>query len=461
MSVRLLGTGAADGWPQAFCRCASCRAEREAGRVRAQTSALIDDTVLLDCGPTTPEAAVRAGVDLVGVRLVLLTHQHSDHLSPAVLLHRHWVSTAPLTVAGPPDVIAAARAWLPADAPVTWVAVAPGEEHTLEGYDVRVLASSHRTGLGQPGVADAVLYDVTSPSGERVLFATDTGALPTATLEAAGGRAYAVVLLEQTFGDRDDLAGTGHLALSSFAEQVRRLREVGAITDATDVVAVHLSHHNPPTPELARRLGAYGARVVDDGTVLAATSPAPAGRRTLVIGGARSGKSSEAERLLLAAPAVTYVATSYPRSDDPEWVERVRLHVERRPQHWQTLESLDLVDLLASPGGDAGAEEAALLIDCLTLWLTRIIDRHAAWEPEAEDHQAAWQGVEDDIAALLTAWRTTDRRVVAVTNEVGQGVVPATASGRMFRDAMGRLNAALARETEDVRWCVAGRVVRL
>lgn len=457
VSVRLLGTGAADGWPQAFCRCASCGAERAAGRVRGQTAALLDGTVLLDCGPSTPEAATRAGVDLAGVRLLLVTHQHSDHLSPAALMHRGWVTAAPLTVAGPPDAVAAARAWLPEDAPVTWLPVAPGERHALLGYDVRVLAAAHTTGLGAPGSTEAVLWDVTTPDGTRVLHATDTGPLPAATVTAVEGAAYDVVLLEETFGDRGDLAGEQHLALASFADQVRRLREVGAVTDTTDVVAVHLSHHNPPTPELARRLAAVGARVVDDGTELVpgTVTPRPGGR-TLVLGGARSGKSVEAERLVAGEPRVAYVATSGRRDGDAEWAERVALHVERRPPHWRTVETLDLVALLAA---DVPGE--ALLVDCLTLWLTGVIDRYGAWEPAAPDHAAAWAAVESEVAALLDAWRSTSRRVVAVSNEVGQGIVPATASGRLFRDAMGRLNAAVAAATEDVRWCVAGRVVTL
>lgn len=461
MSVRLLGTGAADGWPQAFCRCASCGAERAAGRVRGQTAALLDGAVLLDCGPGTPEAATRAGTDLAGVRLLLVTHQHSDHLSPAALMHRGWVTDAPLTVAGPPDAIAAARAWLPDDAPVTWLPVAPGERHTLLGYDVRVLAAAHRTGLGDPGAVEAVLWDVTTPTGTRVLHATDTGPLPAATITAVEGAAYDVVLLEETFGDRVDLAGEQHLALATFAEQVRRLRAVGAVTDTTDVVAVHLSHHNPPTPELARRLAAVGARVVDDGTELVpgTVTPRPGGR-TLVLGGARSGKSVEAERLVAGEPQVAYVATSGRRDGDAEWAERVALHVERRPAHWRTVETLDLVGLLADEARD-GAPGEALLVDCLTLWLTGVIDRYGAWEPSAPDHADAWAAVEAEVAALLEAWRTTSRRVVAVSNEVGQGIVPATASGRLFRDAMGRLNAAVAAATEDVRWCVAGRVVSL
>jgi adenosylcobinamide kinase / adenosylcobinamide-phosphate guanylyltransferase len=99
-------------------------------------------------------------------------------------------------------------------------------------------------------------------------------------------------------------------------------------------------------------------------------------------------------------------------------------------------------------------------VDCLTLWLTRVLDAHDAWD------DVTWSGtgetaVHAEMEALATAWRTTNRRVVAVTNEVGQGVVPDSAAGRRFRDLMGRLNTRLAAETEDVRWCVAGRVMVL
>ena len=66
----------------------------------------------------------------------------------------------------------------------------------------------------------------------------------------------------------------------------------------------------------------------------------------------------------------------------------------------------------------------------------------------------------DEVDRLVEAWRTTGRRVVAVSNEVGQGVVPGTAAGRRFRDLMGVLNARLAAHTEDVRWCLAGQVAR-
>jgi adenosylcobinamide kinase / adenosylcobinamide-phosphate guanylyltransferase len=445
VNLTLLGTGSADGWPNPHCACASCTSTRSAGLLRGQTAALLDESLLLDCGPETPQAAQRAGVDLTRLRHVLLTHAHPDHCAPAFLLFRSWVSQAPLDVLGPPDVIEQARMWVAPESSVRFVTVAAGDRATLGDYEVRVLASRH----GPEGTC--VLYDVNAPDG-RLLYATDTGPLPECTLETVRGAGFDVVLLEETFGDHTG-HGTDHLDLATFPEQLRRLRAVGAVTADTDVVAVHLSHRNPPTPELSRRLAAWGARAVEDGTTLGSRPPAGLGGRTLVIGGARSGKSTEAERILAADEDVTYVATAYPAEHDPEWAERVRLHRSRRPPHWSTTETVDLVPLLRSSHGP-------LLIDCLTLWLTRVMDRHQAWDDDA------WSGygekaVAEEIEALVEAWRATNRRVVAVSNEVGQGVVPETAAGRRFRDQMGRLNARLSAETEDVRWCVAGRVVPL
>lgn len=445
MNLTLLGTGSADGWPNPHCRCASCTTARSAGALRGQTSALLDGELLLDCGPEAPQAAQRSGLDLTGLRHVLLTHVHPDHCAPAFLLYRSWVRSELLDVLGPPEVVRQARMWVAPDSPVRFLEVAAGESHRVGHYHVRVHEARH----GADG--SCVLYDVTGPAG-RVLYATDTGPLPAATVEAVRGAAFDVVLLEETFGDHLT-HGTDHLDLRTFPEQLRRLRDVGAVAAHTDVVAVHLSHHNPPAAELTRRLAAWGARVVDDGTTLGERPEAHPPGRTLVIGGARSGKSSAAEQLLAAEHAVTYVATAYPADHDPEWSERVRLHRDRRPGHWTTVETLDLVPLL-----EAGGEP--LLVDCLTLWLTRLMDRHLAWD-EGTWTSTAEKSVHGEVDLLVEAWRTTARRVVAVTDEVGQGVVPQTSAGRRFRDEMGRLNARLAAETEDVLWCTAGRVTRL
>lgn len=173
----------------------------------------------------------------------------------------------------------------------------------------------------------------------------------------------------------------------------------------------------------------------------------------LILGGARSGKSVTAERLLAGRDQVDYVACGpLPSAADPDWAERVRQHQERRPAHWTTLETLDLESVLA------GTETAApVLIDCLSTWLAGVMEECGLWAgvPGADKNLA------ERVDGLLDAWRSTRRHVVAVSNEVGSGVVPATASGVRFRDELGVLNARVAAESEQVWLCVAGIAKRL
>jgi adenosylcobinamide kinase/adenosylcobinamide-phosphate guanylyltransferase len=228
------------------------------------------------------------------------------------------------------------------------------------------------------------------------------------------------------------------------------LRAAGAAGPETEVVAVGLTHRHRPEG-LAARLADCGVRVVPDGTTVPVPGcPIDPPRRTLVLGGARSGKSAEAERRLLAEPAVVYVATATPRLDDAEWRDRVRLHRERRPPGWRTEETLRVAELLSED------DQRPLLVDCLALWLTGVVDEAGAWED-----RSGLPRVRERVAELVGAWRRTRRRVVAVSAEVGSGVVPATASGRLFRDELGRLNTLLAAETERVVQVVAGRVIVL
>ncbi|WP_374209052.1 bifunctional adenosylcobinamide kinase/adenosylcobinamide-phosphate guanylyltransferase [Kitasatospora sp. A2-31] len=182
-------------------------------------------------------------------------------------------------------------------------------------------------------------------------------------------------------------------------------------------------------------------------------APDPALPRTLVLGGARSGKSTKAEQLLAAYPDVLYVATSGTRDGDTEWAQRVELHRERRPAGWRTAETCDLEAVLADT-----ADPAPVLIDCLALWLTAVMDECGAWE-DAVWTEGGEAAVQRRCAALAAAWAGTARRVVAVSNEVGMGVVPATAAGRRFRDTLGRLNMAVADASERVLLVVAGQVL--
>jgi adenosylcobinamide kinase/adenosylcobinamide-phosphate guanylyltransferase len=171
--------------------------------------------------------------------------------------------------------------------------------------------------------------------------------------------------------------------------------------------------------------------------------------RTLVLGGARSGKSAYAEALLAAEPDVTYVATAAARPDDLEWQERVRLHQLRRPAGWLTEEEADLPALLREASGP-------VLVDCVSLWLTGVLDTCDCW-----DDPTGLTKARDSYDELLAAWSATRARVVLVSSEVGWGVVPGTPSGRLFRDELGRLNAALAVAADEVLLVVAGLPLRL
>ena len=291
-------------------------------------------------------------------------------------------------------------------------------------------------------------WDITSPDGTRLLGAAGPEHVPE---PAADARPYDVVLL-------DLLARPAHLGW---------LRARGLVHARTAVVAAYADHRASSEPELARRCALWGAEVAVDGDIVRGPLPQP-GRpgaahpqRTLIIGGARSGKSREAELRLAGEPSVTYLAAG-PWADasggaqDAEWVARVAVHRAARPGWWPTRESLDIAGALREPGDQRGG---ALLIDGIGTWLAAIMDGAGAWtEPPAP---AALDRVADRTEELITAWRQASGPVVAVTDQVGEGLVPPYPAGRTFRDQLGWLNQRLAAESDLVLQVVAGRVLEL
>jgi len=450
MRIDLLGTGSADRWPNPWCRCPSCQWARESGSVRGRTSALVDRTLLIDPGPD----AGSGGVDLSEVRTVLITHDHPDHLDPAFLLAWSWASGPGLLVAGPAQAVERCREWVGPDAPVEFRVLAAGDDLVDEprgtprghasdgagGHHVRALSAAHSTSGGRGHDGTALLFEV-ADADAVLLYATDTAALPHDELSGQ----YDVVLLELTFGDVTD-HDSAHLDLPSFGHEVAQLRTGGHLAPGARVVAVHLSHHNPI--DLDRRLAAVGAEVLPDASTIHVGSIGhQVGRRLLVTGGARSGKSSYAEALIRGRSGVTYVATAPSYPQDPEWVERIAVHQRRRPEAWRLRETLDVADLLrrAQPA-------ETILVDCLTLWVTATVDRADAWQ----DATRAMGAVDTALGDLLGALRRTRADVVLVTNEVGSGIAPATASGRLFRDLLGRVNAEVAAACDDVQIVTSG-----
>jgi adenosylcobinamide kinase / adenosylcobinamide-phosphate guanylyltransferase len=177
------------------------------------------------------------------------------------------------------------------------------------------------------------------------------------------------------------------------------------------------------------------------------------GRRILITGGIRSGKSRYAETLLGDAAEVTYVAAG-PLPDpaaDAEWAARIADHRARRPAHWRTLETTDIVAALRTASG-------AILIDCLGTWLTAMIDRFGTWEQPL----ASWHGdFQDQVDGLVQAWQARTGLAIAVTNEVGWGLVSPYRSGRVFTELLGMVNQEMAATSDEVIMLVAGRPLRL
>lgn len=165
---------------------------------------------------------------------------------------------------------------------------------------------------------------------------------------------------------------------------------------------------------------------------------APLPRLTLVLGGARSGKSRHAERLIEASGLEpVYIATA--EALDGEMHERIDQHKARRGERWRTIEEpLALTKTLHS----VTAEGRALMVDCLTLWLTNLMVHERSIEAEID-------GLVDSLEALHGS-------AVFVSNEVGQGVMPTNAMARAFIDHAGRLHQRLAEQADQVLFMTAG-----
>ena len=304
-----------------------------------------------------------------------------------------------------------------------------------------------RLGLEGAEGADAGGYRILPVSGGWEVTAPDGGRLLYGGVPEEGAGAYDIAFL--------DLVGE--------PAQLGLLRARGLVTGDTVTVVAFADHRVWSEGELRRRCGFWRVMLAGDGDEVTTDRSAekridarPAPWRVLVLGGARSGKSEQAELRVAGEPDVTYVATgpgaALPISGggDPEWAARVAAHRARRPAWWRTAETTDLAGVLAGAPG-------TLLIDGIGTWLAAAMDECGAWDGSAQG-AARLAG---RIGGLVGAWRQTRARVVAVSDEAGLGVVPATPAGRLFRDELGRLNQMLAAESEEAELVVAGRVVPL
>ena len=174
-------------------------------------------------------------------------------------------------------------------------------------------------------------------------------------------------------------------------------------------------------------------------------------RTIFITGGARSGKSSFAEKKTLRfGTPLGYLATA--QTLDSEMDERVRHHRERRGSEWHTIEEpLDLTGAL----GRCDGQYKAILVDCLTLWLSNLLFKYENTEEDVEGR------INEEVELLKNTLQQMVTPVILVSNEVGQGIVPENALARMFRDIAGRTNQTLAAAADEVHVVISGIPLQL
>jgi adenosylcobinamide kinase/adenosylcobinamide-phosphate guanylyltransferase len=186
------------------------------------------------------------------------------------------------------------------------------------------------------------------------------------------------------------------------------------------------------------------------------------GYTTLVLGGARSGKSRWAEQLARrSGQPVLYIATA--TAGDAEMTARIAAHRSQRPTHWRTVEEPER--LLATIQDNALPGDT-VVVDCLTLWVSNVMLQMIDPDHEVDTVSAQpWATVEQalltEVQDLITLGRERGLRLILVSNEVGMGVVPATTLGRHFRDILGRINQVVAHQADATVLIIAGMLVDL
>ncbi len=278
MKITFLGTAAAEGYPDPFCRCDNCEGARKIGgrALRKRAAALVDDQLLIDFGPDLLPASQMHGIPLADIRWAAQTHAHDDHLFPDNFIYR----TDRCLAKGVHDIEYAVSPYVARtikDALVhhftsgddleknhfpsfrmdlviqrQWETVELGPYELLAipaihapGTEARILGIRRKSGLLHRG-------------GRSLLYATDTAPMPEGTWErvAEEGWTFNLVAMDCTHGTKQHSAV--HHSLASMQQERERMREAGVLTNDARFIAHHFTHHSTPLPDELDRLGREG-----------------------------------------------------------------------------------------------------------------------------------------------------------------------------------------------------------
>lgn len=272
MELTIFGTAAAEGWPAPFCRCPACNEARRRGgpNLRSRSGGLLDDDLKIDFSADTVMHLIRSGRDLTGVRTLLFTHQHSDHIVPSELA---WASgpftntppQEPIAVYGNAEVIAMLSQEFPNPAKANLALQAPLEPlvpvTTPSGDTILPLPADHAPG--------ALTLRITRASGKSIFWGHDSGLYPEATRAAlAAGSPLDIALFDCTYGGAPS-TNRGHMGVDGVIQMAAALRECGAASEKTKLIATHFSHNGGLThEELVEAFLPHGIAVAYDGIVV-------------------------------------------------------------------------------------------------------------------------------------------------------------------------------------------------
>lgn len=278
MKITFLGTAAAEGYPNPFCRCDNCEGARKVGgrALRKRASALIDDQLLIDFGPDLLPASQMHDVPLADIRYAAQTHAHDDHLFPDNFIYR----TDRCLAEGVHDIEYAVSPFVARTIKNALVhqfrsgddlgrnqfpsfrmeLVIHQQWETVElgPYELLAIPAVHAPGTEARilGIRrKAGLLHRTSPS---LLYATDTAPMPDGTWErvAQAGWAFDLVVMDCTHGTKQH--STVHHSLDSMLRERERMREAGVVRDGARFIAHHFTHHSTPLPDELDQLGQQG-----------------------------------------------------------------------------------------------------------------------------------------------------------------------------------------------------------
>lgn len=272
MRLTILGTAAAEGWPAPFCRCAPCEEARRRGgpNIRKRAGCLVDADLKIDFGPDTVAQTQQHGICLADVRVIVFSHQHSDHVVPSELA---WAAP-PFTNTPPaePITIFANAATLELLA-----AYYPEPEKKMLSFHLLEPLKPVTTPVGDTilplpaeHVQGALLLHITrARDGKTLFYGHDSGLYPEATLAAlADASPLDIATFDCTYGAQET-NNRGHMGIGGVVQMAEELRRRGAVTDQTRLIATHFSHNGGLLhEELVAAFLPHGIAVAYDGIVI-------------------------------------------------------------------------------------------------------------------------------------------------------------------------------------------------